>query len=185
MQMISMSRQIFISLVFIFLAQVTFGQNLWYSTQKDSLGFKVFLPDKPTEVSQVIETEIGSVEQKTFYLNNDTGPVYFYQVNYIEYPEGSIHSDSIDLMDDFYLETIRGAVETFSGNLAYDADTELKGVKGRMYRIDYNNDALSLKAKAFVIRNRYYSVQAIYKKGQKINALDRFFDSFDIIPVRL
>lgn len=183
--MMSMFRQLVLISCFVLAGQMAIGQNLWYSTQKDSLGFRIFFPDKPTEAQQLIETEIGSIEQKTFYLNNDKGPVYFYQVNYIEYPEGTIHSDSIDLMDDFYLETIRGAVETFNGTLAYDADVEANGVKGRMYRIDYNDDSLSLKAKAFVIRNRYYSIQAIYKKGQKINALDRFFDSFDLMPVRL
>jgi len=161
------------------------SQDLWYSTHKDSLGFRIFFPEKPTEAEQIIESGIGSVNQQTYYLNNDNGPVYFYQLNYIEYPEGTIHSDSIDLMDDFYLETVHGAVEKFKGTLAYDTEIELNGVKGRMYRIDYMNNTLSLKTKVYVIRNRYYSIQAIYKKGQKINALDRFFDSFDLIPVRL
>ena len=183
--MIGMSRTFFLGLFFVFASQLVSGQDIWYSTQKDSLGFKIFFPDKPTEANQLIETEIGTIEQKTFYLNNDNGPIYFYQLNYIEYPEGSLHSDSTDLMIDFYYETIQGAIKTFNGTLAYDADVEVNGIKGRMYRIDYNNDALSLKAQAFVINNRYYSVQAIYKKGQKINALDRFFDSFDIIPIRL
>ncbi len=162
-----------------------YTQNVWYNLPTDTLGFNAFFPEKPIHVNQKLETELGDLLQETFYISRDEGPVYVYQINFLEYPEGTIHSDSTDLLDEFYQETIWAAMEQFQGVLVYDNEISLKGFPGRLYRIDYNDEKLTLKVHCFVVRNRYYSVQVIHNKGVKSNAVERFFNAFDIVPIKL
>jgi len=160
------------------------GQDLWFKAGKAHQGFSTFFPDRPSEAENLISTEIGEVNQETFYLNRDEGPVYFYQVNFIAYPEHTIHSDSTEFLEEFFNETIDAAAKEMKGELVYSSDIEEKGFRGKLYRIDYKEDRFTLKAKTFVVRNRYYSIQVIFKKGQEYRAVDRFLDSFRIIPVK-
>ena len=171
-------------LLAISFVQVLQGQDLWYSVDKSEYGFSVFFPQRATEAESKLDTEIGELQQITYYLNREKGPVYFFQVNYIEYPDQTVHSDSTELLELFYEETLNAATEEMKGVLAYSSDVYQQGFQGKLYRIDYLNDQFTLKAKTFMVRNRYYSVQVIFKKGKEVRAVDRFLDSFRIIPVQ-
>ena len=174
--------------LFIFLLMLPFqaleAQELWFKIDKVHQGFSAFFPERPSEATNSMDTEIGMIEQEIFYLNNEEGPVYFFQINYIEYPESTIHSDSLELMEEFFEETINTATAEMKGTLVYSSDIEEQGFKGKMYRIDYKADRFTLKAKTFVVRNRYYSVQVIHEKGKDYRVVDRFLDGFRIIPVQ-
>jgi len=103
-------------------------------------------------------------------------------VSYCDYPEGTVHSDSLDLLKDFFQATVESSVTSVNGELFYAADIKLGDHPGKLWRVNYRDNTAAIKTKAFVAGNRYYAVQAITLRDKSLNnAIDKFLDSFEII----
>ncbi len=144
--------------------------------------FSISLPDGDfTEKIIPIKTALGDLEQHTFYFT----PVRldaenkFYQVTYIDYPEGTFHQDSTELRDLFYETSIDGAAQSVNGKVMYSENVALDGAKGKIWRIDYNKGNSIMKSKAFLIGNRFYTISVATQKA-RIRNLDmlKYLDSF-------
>jgi len=103
-------------------------------------------------------------------------------ITFCDYPPGTIHSDSTELLKDFFAASVDQATSSVKGELAYQADIVQQGFPGKIWRINYLRDQAVIKTKAFMVRNRFYSIQTVTLKDMAINAAsDRFFDSFLIL----
>ena len=103
-------------------------------------------------------------------------------ISYCIYPRNAIHSDSLDLIDEFFDTTVATAVESVGGNLQYSSEISLRDYPGRIWKVAYNEDKALIKTKSFLIGNRYYSIQTITLKEKALNSsTDKFLDSFYLI----
>lgn len=146
--------------------------------------FSVRSPAALTAASDTVETAVGTLVYHTFYYQ---APVqkeenYFFMVSYCDYPEHSLHSDSLELLEEFFEATIESAVQAVKGILRYQTEVNLMEFPGRFWRIDFLNEQAVVKTKAFVVRSRYYAVQAISPREKSYNnPANRFLDSFRVL----
>lgn len=146
--------------------------------------FSILVPGEFTEKVDSIQTDIGQLAYHTFYhqTKESNADNVLYMLSYVDYPEGALHSDSTELLQDFFAETVDAAVKAVKGELLYANDWKYKNYPGKVWRIDYLNGKAVIKTKAFVANNRYYVLQAIAKKEYSMNySADKFLDSFQLI----
>ena len=85
-------------------------------------------------------------------------------------------------MEDFFTNTLEAAVESVAGKLRYSDVLNYKEFPGRHWRVDYRAGHATLKSRAFLVKNRFYTVQTATERGRSMNlATDTFFDSFAIL----
>lgn len=168
----------------LLLSSMLFIQTDWQPYTSVDGRFTVLSPGEFEHKETSIETEIGEITYHSYvYQSPDPGADNLvYMISYCDYPENSIHSDSLAVLDDFFQETLDAATLSIDGELIYSAATTLQDYPGRIWRIHYNKGTASIKSKAFLVKNRFYNVQAITLSDKKLNTLaDKFLDSFKVI----
>ena len=128
-----------------------------------------------------VETALGEMVYYTdFFQPNDAyAENVLYMVSYYDYPEGTVHSDSLDLIAEIFDVTQEEATSSMGGELLYASDVEQEGYPGRIWRIDYRNGQATVRTRAYLVGRRYYAVQIISKGALRLNSSsDRFMDSF-------
>ena len=67
-------------------------------------------------------------------------------------------------------------------DLIYSNPYDWKGFPGRIWRVDYLKGEAVIKTRAFLVKNRYYTVQAVMLKHKSLNpSLGKFFNSFYLL----
>lgn len=146
--------------------------------------FRVLVPGEMQLSERVIHTDIGEIKYITHYYQDTQREAEnaMYMVTYCDYPEFTIHSDSTELVTDFFDNTVEAAVESVAGKLRYSDVLNYKEFPGRHWRVDYRAGHATLKSRAFLVNNRFYTVQTATERGRSMNkATDAFFDSFAIL----
>lgn len=146
--------------------------------------FRIMMPGAVTKKVNEVDTPIGKLSYHTVLhqTTDDKADNLVYMVSYCEYPSNAIHSDSVYLVKDFFETTINTAVESVEGVLQYSSEINLRDYPGRIWKVSYNDGKALIKTKAFLIKNRYYSIQTITLKEKSLNiSIDRFLDSFELI----
>lgn len=146
--------------------------------------FRVLVPANMESGETDIDTELGPITYHTVYCQESGEEVdnYVYMVSYCDYPEFSMHSDSTELLKSFFDATIESATQSVQGELMYSSDITMKDYPGKIWRINYNDNDATIKTKAFVVGNRFYTVQTISLKNKGLNpSIDKFLDSFELI----
>lgn len=162
----------------LFLMSFLFTEWVLYES-KDSQ-FRILAPGALKEKVDTFETKLGELYYHTLFYQAEveTGN-QVYMISYCDYPEGTIHSDSIDLLPNFFKETMETATFSINGELMYKTDEEVQGFPGKYWRIDYRQGKAVIKTKAFLVKNRYYALQVVATKERHINPdSDRFIESF-------
>lgn len=166
------------------LATCVFAQNAWQEHTDLDGRFKVFLPGNFTQKTDTIKTEIGQLVYHTSFLQSESAEAenLFYMVSYCDYPSNVVFADSTGLTEEFFQATIEAAVESVDGTLAYSSDIKLDTHPGKQWRIDYLDGKAIIKNRAYLVRNRFYSIQTIAWKEKSLNTDgNRFLDSFKLI----
>ncbi len=146
--------------------------------------FQVLAPGPFRTNVDSIATPIGTVAYHSFFHqpSAENADNVLLMVSYCDYPPRTIHSDSADLVPTFFENTIDAATESVDGNLVYSDSILLSGYPGRFWRIDYLDDQAVIKTKAFLVKNRFYSVQSIMYRNRSLNlASDKFLNSFEVL----
>jgi hypothetical protein len=145
--------------------------------------FRVSVPDQMTLKVDKVKTAVGDLTYNTYYVQDksENAKTHVYMVSYCDYPAGTFHSDSIDLINDFFETSIDAAKNSLNGQLMYFEKTTLEKNQGRIWRIDYNNGKAMAKTRAFIVDQRYYAVQTVGSLGLD-NSSERFLNSFRFIP---
>ncbi len=154
----------------------------WYTSEQGL--FTVYTPGKLIEKVDRTETALGDLAYHTYYYQPEDkeDDNFLYTISYCDYPEGSMHSDSTDLVKDFFEATIDASVRSVKGELFYQSDISTGSFPGKIWRVNYGDNAAAIKTKAFLVKNRYYAVQTITLREKSLNpSIDKFLDSFKVI----
>lgn len=163
--------------------------RVWEKSQRWELhqdldgGFEIMIPAAWEHRVDTIETEIGELAYHTYFLNTpvDTADNVFYMLSYVDYPDGSVHEDSTQLVQELLSASQEEAIERMKGELLFSTEKEINFHPGRYWRIDYLDGQASVRTQAFVAGSRYYAMQTISKARQGINeSTQRFFGSLKV-----
>lgn len=120
-------------------------------------------------------TDIGNLIYHTYTLTDTT---LNYQLSFLDYPEGSVHSDSTDLLKDFFSSTIDASTESVKGTKKYQTEINQFEYPGFLWKIEFGENQF-MKTKAFVAGNRFYTMQVFGNEKYDTSNMDlKFFDSF-------
>lgn len=162
-----------------------FCQTSWEEFISLSGRFKILTPGPLMEQVDSIETQVGKIAYHTYFHQTEENRKkghQIYMVSFCDYPEGIIFADSTGLVGEFFDETMQAASEVVEGEVVYSTDIQLEENPGRFWRIDYLEGNAIIKTKAYVVGNRYYSVQVITTKVQNKTELNnQFLDSFELL----
>lgn len=174
--------QLYLSFSFLFL--FCFLQSNWKPYTSEKGKFTVLAPGEFTEKITTVETPIGQTEYHTFIYQPDdkNADNLVYQVSYCDYPEGSIHSDSTDLVKEFFEVTVESALNSVKGELFYSTEINLGPYPGILWRVNYKDGEATIKTKSYLVGRRYYSIQTVTIREKGLNPfIDKFLDSFKIV----
>jgi len=190
-------RFLFICCCFLFLGQATaqekapldplqsweLTQAKWSEIAHFAGRFRVVSPGPFQEKVDSMDTPLGQLFYHTLYLAPQTEKTEneFYMVSYVDYPEGTVHQDSLELIGELLNETQAAAVESVRGELLFSQDGYQHDFPFRYWRIDYLNGRASIRTKAIIAGNRFYTVQTVTRQEYGMNhSTDRFIDSFEV-----
>ena len=171
-------------IILIAFLSMAMNQPSWEVFQSFHGKFKVLTPGEMIKKENPIKTEIGDLNYITYlHQPSEKNPDNLvYMVSYCDYPKYSIHSDSTELVEDFFKTTVETAVESVKGELSYSSEITMNEFPGRLWRVDYNDGQALIKTKSFLVKNRYYSIQVISLKEKGMNLqIDKFLDSFSLL----
>lgn len=161
------------------------GQAKWKEFQSYEGRFRVLAPGAFQQKVDSIETPLGKLAYHVFFYQpeaKDSADNLIYMVSYCDYPAFTLHSDSTELLEEFFETTIESAVESVGGELAYASERPYREYPGRIWRIDYINGEAVIKTRALVAGNRYYALQTATVRSRSLNtASERFMDSFRLL----
>ena len=146
--------------------------------------FRVMAPEALEEKVNEIETAIGTISHFTYFYQdqNKDAENLIYKVSYVDYPEHTIHSDSLEFLEEFFHSTIETSIKSVHGTLRYSDEIQMDDYPGLIWRVDYNKGQATIKTKAYMVGRRFYQIQVIARSKKSLNPLqDRFFDSFYLI----
>ena len=147
--------------------------------------FRILIPGSVEQKVDSIDTRMGRLAYHTFFHQSPEGEAsdnILYMVSYCDYPPGTVHSDSLELLDVFFEATMDAAAGSVRGELLYSDDIRLGKYPGKLWRIDYLNGKAVIKTRAYVVGSRYYSVQTITVRKRSINrSSGKFLDSFHLL----
>ncbi len=176
-----MRKQI-LPLLFISFLLISWQSKPWIEYKSYEGKFTIQVPGgEMQEEVNVVKTYIGEITYHSFIYKTTSKDAdnLVYLVSYCDYPKGTIHSDSLQLVEEFFDATVETAVKSVDGELLYVSDVSTKGFPGKHWRVDYKQGQGVIKTKSFLVQNRYYSIQTIMLKEKSLNAsTERFMDSF-------
>ncbi len=128
-------------------------------------------------------TEIGDIKMYGFSYPETPKPTdMIYTIMYYDFPKGSIHSDSTELANDFFAETVASAQESTAGTVIYQNNIEISGYRGKQWRINYADDKMSINSRLYLVENRCFILNVISPSDSQMNAdTNHYFNSFRLL----
>jgi hypothetical protein len=166
------------------LATLVFLSAQWVTYKSVEGRFQIEAPATLSPRIQQISTAVGLVEYYTYFYDaqSDSTGSFLYLVSTCVYPEGAFHSDSLALLEDFFMATIEQSAISVSGEVVFTDQIRYDNYPGRFWRTHYNGGRTVMKTKCYLVNDRFYSVQVAVDAAYSLHPdIDRFFDSFRII----
>lgn len=160
------------------------GADGWFEIQSNEGKFRIVAPGEMKAKVDSIDTDLGKMAYHTlFYQSEEEGADnLIYMLSYCDYPEYSMHSDSVELVNEFFDATMESAKSSVRGEVIYSDKFTHQDFPGRFWRIDYLNGQAVIKTKALIAGRRYYALQTITKKSKSLNrSTDKYLDSFRLL----
>lgn len=174
-------------LVFSFLSLLLLNftiDNGWYPYRSIDGRFKVMVKGEFIKRSIKMETT-GFGEIQAFHFSHqpeEGSDNLLYTIFYYDLPEGSLHSDSTELVATFLDNTVEQSVASVNGTLLYENEVFQQGFKGRSWRVHFADNTAIIRTKAFLVDNRFYTIQIVTLAENSINgSIDKFLDSFYLL----
>ncbi|KGE86703.1 hypothetical protein IX84_19685 [Phaeodactylibacter xiamenensis] len=171
----------------LLLSALGFAQSdTWEEVKSFEGRFRVLAPGTMQLAVDTMETPVGALTYYTYYYQppaeEKSAENLMYMVSYCDYPEGSLHADSTELLAEFFETTRESGAFSINGDLIYHSERNLGDANGQYWRIDYLDGNAVLKTWALVAGRRFYSVQTATVATRSLNrSTDRFFESFVLI----
>ncbi|OAV44479.1 hypothetical protein [Lewinella sp. 4G2] len=163
--------------------EATWEQTRYWDQINNADGrFQLLSPQEFEHQVDSLETELGQQAFHTYFFKTPDprkAENVIYVLSYVDYPAGSLHHDSTELVQEFLTTTEEEAIRSVGGTLVYASEKTISNYPGRQWRIDYNNDGATARTLAVVAGNRYYELKVFSLKSSGPNkAANKFFDSF-------
>jgi len=156
----------------------------WTVFTSENGGFAVLSP-APLDLNvQSIPTQAGEIQLHTYThkVADSTQQVFLYSVTYYEYPEVLIPSDSTEMVEQFFSETLSAIADRLEGQIVYSEPIASSDYPTRLTRISYQNDSYALKNKMVLANNRFYLIEVFSTSDQVVdNSINKFIDSFKLL----
>lgn len=168
-----------------------FGTSLaisaeWKVFKSNEGQFSILAPGEIIQDVKTIETDIGTIDYFSFYHAIDAGEEdnTVYAISYCEYPDQSVHSDSTDMLLEFFSATISQSIPE-GGKLIYESPEQIDGFPGRLWRTSYGDQKI-VKSKAFLVEQRFYLIQ-VFSNNKLANRRDgdKFLNSFRLLDNKM
>ncbi|MEN0005391.1 MAG: hypothetical protein AAF798_14665 [Bacteroidota bacterium] len=160
---------------------IAYEYQKWEDFRSYEGKFRVLIPGAVSTKEQTLETGVGELTYHTAYceLKDKNADNLVYIISYCDYPDGGMHSDSTELLGEFFAATMEGAAASVEGAVVYEQTRDFREYPGRVWRVDYLEGKAVIKTRAFLVGNRFYSLQTITTKERSLNrSSERFFSSF-------
>jgi hypothetical protein len=159
-----------------------FSQKQWQNFSPDKKAFEMTVPGEMKFGENTIFTEMGNLKV-TSYMHQATtdDDNFIYVINYVDYPEGTFHLDSLELIQDFFKISISTNIADLEGELVYMSESNYGKYPGTLYRVNYNKGNAILKSKMYLIGDRFYALQVYTLANKSLNPdMDRFLNGFKL-----
>jgi len=156
----------------------------WTIFTSENGRFSVLSPAELTLNLQTIPSALGEVKWHTYsYQAVDTSElVFLYSITYYEYPDQLMPSDSTEMIDQFFTETLDAISERIDGEILYSQNELVNTYPARITRMQYQDGAYSLKSKLILAKHRFYMVEVFSTSDQGIDyKINKFMNSFKLL----
>lgn len=162
------------------------ADHRWTELNEVDGRFRVLAPAELTHKTDTLTTDVGEQVFHTFFLqapDKDRAENIIYALSYVDYPDGAIHHDSLELVTELLASTEEETERAVGGKVIYSAPKQIGFQPARQWRIDYpsKGGTASARTLAGVVDNRYYELKVFSLRAAGVNdSADRFFDSFRV-----
>ena len=169
-------------LLLLFLPLVTSAQ--WSLFTSYDGRFQIPAPRSLDYQQATVETPLGEIVYHSYFHKPENDPQgnQWFSVSYCDYPDGAVHSDSTELLVDFFEESIKESAFSVNGEVRYVEDIDYNSFPGRFWRVDYMDGQVIIKSKAYLVAQRFYVIQVVSLKDKSVNEDSaRFLDGFKLL----
>ena len=161
------------------------GQPKWENYTDNKGQFKIEFEGKPAIRTEQQQFQFGNVTWTTAVIDKPDKSNLSYSVKYADFPANIISSDSLRLLQDFFVFTQGDLTQTL-GEAGLD-NVNLKEIQkypGREFRwIDRTNN-LGYTRRTFLVNNRLYFLEVKYNLDHDFNNdIEGFLDKFTLVKV--
>jgi len=163
----------------------TFAQKDWIAFNSDTGNFSVLVPDTMVHTTKEMDLAIGKLEYHIFHFQGpDTSENWLYQLSYVDYPEGTVHSDSTEFLDVLFEENVKSSAKSVFGKVAYQTSNKYLSYPGRIFKVHFAEDKVAIKTRLYMIENRFYTVSVTGPRGLSLNPkVEQFLNSFRLLEM--
>ncbi|MBL0082621.1 MAG: hypothetical protein IPP37_09380 [Saprospiraceae bacterium] len=136
--------------VLFFMAQgITLLAQEWERVKLADYPYSIQFPGKPEVKQKLISTTLGEqgILSVTFKPETDD-PVFFYSLQLVEYPEGTYHQDSVELIHKSLDESLLALAETLKCKVTYQSDIDNHA--SRIFRLEDSLSKQTVKGKMYL-----------------------------------
>lgn len=176
-------RVIFYLMHFLFFTGAGYNiaaQDDWERVKLAEYPYSIQFPGKPEVKQKIINTTLGEqgILSLTFKPETDD-PVFFYSLQLVEYPEGTYHQDSVELIHKSLDESLAVLAETLKCKITYQS--ELDGYASRIFRLEDNLSKQTVKGKILLENDTLIYCFAFTTIEKSLhNNIDHFLDSLQV-----
>lgn len=158
------------------------AQDKWEAFAPTDKSFEILTPYPMKSGEKKLLTDVGEVHPKTWICEGKKeDDNYLYLIALIDYPEGTFHKDSVELVDALFKVSMETHIQDLGGSLVYQADAPLGFHKGLIYRASYNDNKLVAKCRLLLVGDRFYSLQVYTISEKSLNDnISKFLNSFKV-----
>jgi hypothetical protein len=157
-----------------------FEQSAWEEFVSEDGNFIVLLPGIPETDSESTQTQAGTIQRQSFFIE-DNGGRTTYLVMYLDYPPDIVEMAGSDQI----LESIRDdLMVTYRGTVNNEKLVLLDDTSGREFDFEgrWHNSLIFGHVRTFWIDQRLYMLMALgTEEGVVEEDIDKFFDSFEYL----
>ncbi len=155
-------------------------QTIWKKFSPADQPFEVSVTGDMKNGEKKILTEVGDLHPITWmYQGAKDDPNFIYSVSYVDYPEGTFHQDSTDLVNELFDVSIESNIKSLGGTLVYKSESAYSQYPGVIYRASYNDNKAVIKSRMILVKDRFYALQVYTLSEKSLNGgMDKFLNSF-------
>lgn len=156
------------------------GQQDWTYFQPKDQSFELSVPCDLSAGEKKIVTDIGEMHPFTWACSGTEGdPNYLYMVSYVDYPTGTLHADSVELMKTLLDESMDALLKDIHASLDYKADSPYGHHNGIIFRAMIDKNKVVVKCRMLIVDDRFYAIQVYTPMDKSLNDdINRYLNSF-------